>query len=115
MADMRAPAVVPIGWKVVDLGAGQGIFQQLYGGLKAIVSVETYEPGDPCPTAGPGEYLHLSLSRAAQYPSWNEMRDYIYRCGMFDPDVDVVMVLPPKGEYVNVHENCFHWWQRRHA
>jgi hypothetical protein len=49
---------------------------------------------------------HLSISHRARYPTWDEIREARYR---FIPnDVTVAMILPPKEEYVNFHENCFH-------
>lgn len=64
--------------------------------------------------------LHLSLSHRrdskrgpvpGRLPTWTELRDARYT---FCPDgVTMVMVLPPKGEYVNVHETTFHLWESK--
>jgi hypothetical protein len=60
---------------------------------------------------------HLSIShrtndrppRPGRYPEWGEVTEARYR---FVPDdVTMAMLLPPKAEYVNVHETCFHLWQ----
>lgn len=57
---------------------------------------------------------HLSIShrtnevrpRPKRYPSWDEIADARYR---FVPDhVTMAMLLPPKEEYVNLHETTFH-------
>ena len=49
---------------------------------------------------------HLSISHPARYPTWDEIKEARYR---FVPDnVTMAMILPPKDEYVNLHENCFH-------
>lgn len=57
---------------------------------------------------------HLSIShrtnteppRPGRYPDWDEIKDARYR---FIPDeVTVAMLLPPRDEYVNVHDTCFH-------
>jgi hypothetical protein len=49
---------------------------------------------------------HLSISHRLRYPTWDEIADARYR---FIPDeVTVVMFLPPRREYVNLHPNCFH-------
>lgn len=49
---------------------------------------------------------HLSISCRNRYPTWDEIRDARYE---FVPDdCTMVMVLPPKADYVNVHPNCFH-------
>lgn len=60
---------------------------------------------------------HLSIShrtneaspRPGRYPTWDEIRDARER---FIPDeVTVAMLLPPKAEYVNVHQTTFHLWE----
>jgi hypothetical protein len=65
--------------------------------------------------------VHLSISHRrvdrsgdlvpGRYPTWNEIKEARYRFG--PPDVAMVMVLPPKDQYVNVHETTFHLWQSR--
>jgi hypothetical protein len=61
---------------------------------------------DPTPH---GELLHASVSRRDRYPSWDEI--HAVRDIVFPKDVDVMMMLPRAGDYVNVHPNCFHLWQ----
>jgi hypothetical protein len=60
---------------------------------------------------------HLSIShrtnthppKPGRYPDWDEITDARYR---FIPDeVRVAMLLPPREEWVNVHETCFHLWE----
>lgn len=52
---------------------------------------------------------HLSIAHAERDPSWEEIRDARYQ---FVPDeAHVAMILPPKDEYVNAHEHCFHLWE----
>lgn len=69
------------------------VFQN--GPLKVIIS------RDP-----PGERWHLSISHPQRYPTWDEIKRARYE---FIPDaVTMAMMLPPKAEYVNVHQNCFH-------
>jgi hypothetical protein len=51
---------------------------------------------------------HMSISREDHYPSWDEVAKAWY--GLI-PGAEAstgVMVLPPKVEYVNVHNFCFH-------
>ncbi len=61
-----------------------------------------------------GPKWHMSIShrtnehppRPGRYPDWDEIAEARYR---FIPDeVTMVMFLPPRGEYVNVHETTFH-------
>ena len=63
-----------------------------------------------------GKRLHLSVSVEGRYPTWDELADVRYdltpyRC-------DMVMVLPPEDEYVNLGPlgvEVFHLWEMRDA
>jgi hypothetical protein len=68
---------------------------------------------------------HLSISHArrvrggelepGRYPTWDEIADARYE---FCPDdIDMVMHLPPPGEYVALHDTTFHLHEHpeRHA
>jgi hypothetical protein len=50
---------------------------------------------------------HLSISHESRNPTWEEQRDARY--ALIPDGIYMVMILPPKAEYVNVHEFCFHW------
>ncbi len=50
---------------------------------------------------------HFSVSCADRYPTWEEQRNARYQ--LCPDEIYMVMVMPPKKEYVNVHPNCFHW------
>lgn len=56
-----------------------------------------------------GGHLHVSISHSARYPTWDEI--LAVRAWAFPPEMEVVMVLARKGEYVNMHPNCFHLWE----
>ena len=49
---------------------------------------------------------HLSISHPHRYPTWDEVAHARYK--LIPNDVIMVMVLPPKEEYINLDENCFH-------
>lgn len=52
---------------------------------------------------------HLSISHHRRLPTWEELREARYQ---FVPDeVTMAMILPPKSQYVNVHEFCYHLWE----
>ena len=56
-----------------------------------------------------GDKWHLSIAHRSRYPTLDEIRDARYK---FVPDdVTMAMIYPPKDEYVNLHNNCFHLWQ----
>lgn len=45
---------------------------------------------------------HLSISREDRLPSWEDVRDARY--ALIPDEAVIVMLLPPRDEYVNVHE-----------
>ena len=58
---------------------------------------------------------HMSIShktmdnKPGRYPTWDEIRDARYR---FCPEnKTMAMLLPPRSEYVNIHETTFHLWE----
>lgn len=57
---------------------------------------------------------HLSISHRTKdgpgrYPTWDEIVEARYR---FMPGgINVAMMLPPREQYVNLHETCFHLWE----
>ena len=57
----------------------------------------------------PGIGWHLSISTPYRNPTWEEIREARY--AFIPDDVTVAMILPPRAEYVNVHEFCFHLHQ----
>lgn len=51
---------------------------------------------------------HMSISTSYRDPTWKEIRDAWYD---LIPDADKkhgAMFFPPKDEYVNLHNHCFH-------
>lgn len=56
-----------------------------------------------------GSLLHVSISRRDRYPTWGEIK--AVREVFYSPDIDVMMVMPKRADYVNLHKNCFHLWQ----
>lgn len=55
--------------------------------------------------------LHISISHPSRYPKWDEISDARY--SLLPNEVTMMMYLPPKEEYVNIHENCFHLYESR--
>ena len=54
---------------------------------------------------------HLSVSTSFRNPTWDEIQDAWYD---LVPDANMrnaVMFLPPKDEYVNLQEYCFHVYE----
>jgi hypothetical protein len=53
-----------------------------------------------------GNGWHLSISHPKRYPMWDEIKAARY--DLIPDAVTMGMLLPPKGEYVALHQNCFH-------
>lgn len=108
---MIMPKIIPIGWKPFR---GIALKKETLSGLCVLYSIDKHGYSDiDCPPMGAGFYSHISISRKDKYPEWDEMRDFIYSCGFFDSERDVCMFLPPKKQYINVHPNCFHFYQKK--
>lgn len=55
-----------------------------------------------------GWLKHFSISHRERYPTWEE----ILACKEhFLGNIDCMMVMPKREDYVNVSKNCFHVWQ----
>ena len=52
---------------------------------------------------------HLSISRKDRLPSWEEIRDARYAC--IPDEATMALLLPPRSEYVNVHEFCIQLYE----
>ena len=55
-----------------------------------------------------GPLRHVSLSRKFGFPTWLQILQVKDK---WFGDIDCMMVLPKKKDYVNVHDNCFHIWE----
>lgn len=52
---------------------------------------------------------HLSISHPKRLPTYDEVKEARYK---FLPDnAHMAMIFPPKSEFVNVCETCFHLWE----
>jgi hypothetical protein len=52
---------------------------------------------------------HLSISRTDKLPSWEEVRDARYE--LIPDGATMALLLPPRTEYVNVHEFCLQLYE----
>ena len=54
-------------------------------------------------------YFHISISHDDRLPTYEEVKEARYE---FAPDdIHMAMIFPPKKEFVNLHNYCFHLWQ----
>lgn len=56
-----------------------------------------------------GEILHVSISKENEYPTWSDIIET--KLHFFGDRKDVMMVIPKREDYVNIHNNCFHLWE----
>ncbi len=52
---------------------------------------------------------HLSIAHPRRYPTWTEIKAARY--ALLPNTVFMAQLLPPPGQYVNRHPNCFHLWE----
>lgn len=52
---------------------------------------------------------HLSISHPHRHPIWDEIKEARYQ--LLPDAITMGILLPPKGEYVNIHEHCFHLFE----
>jgi len=69
------------------------------GGFRMIVSVDNTKHGP---------LIHASLSHRARIPTWPEITDM--KRSIWEPEEDVMMLLPRESDYVNIHEFAMHLW-----
>jgi hypothetical protein len=48
---------------------------------------------------------HLSIAHTSRYPTWDEVAQARYNA--IPRDVFMAMLLPPPGEYIDIHHFCF--------
>ena len=56
-----------------------------------------------------GGLWHLSISHPSRYPTYDEIKEARYE--LLPDNITVGLLFPPKKEFVNIHENCFHLWE----
>ena len=55
-----------------------------------------------------GTLHHLSISREKQYPDWD---DIVQTKEVIMGDIDTMMIIPKRIDYINVMNYCFHIWE----
>jgi hypothetical protein len=110
---------VPKAHRKVDVLSRRVEDMLLQGGCLA---VEVWEVGECGVIAarepmGGGRYAwHVSISHDTRYPTWDEIKVAVYMPGATwapQPGKMYAQLLGPvdDGEWVNVHENCFHLYE----
>ena len=52
---------------------------------------------------------HLSISHKYRDPTWDEIKTIRYK--MLNAKKTYGILLPPKEQYVNIDQHCFHLWE----
>lgn len=52
---------------------------------------------------------HLSISHGDRDPTWEEISGARYE--LIPDEITMVQVLPPRKDYTNLHDHCFHLWE----
>jgi hypothetical protein len=93
------PRVLPPNWRMVDRSLDGGAFRCSDGlGVILSLAVELDEK----------LWLHVSMSRARQLPSWEDIRRV--KLLFIGRERTAYQVLPPESRYVNIHPFCLHLW-----
>jgi hypothetical protein len=105
------------GWHQVEMDPKTSAVMALGGVPKPWCYQKEVADGHLTVLVGPEpDGFHLSIShrtndtppRPGRYPSWDEIVEARYE--FCPPAMTMAMFLPPKEEYVNVHETTFHLW-----
>lgn len=52
---------------------------------------------------------HLSVAHPTRYPTWEELKELRYQ--LCPDEITMGVLFPPKDQWVNLHDNCFHLWE----
>lgn len=89
----------------LDTECSKGFHYLAPGKLSVIATVDDTEKW--------GQLLHISVALPDRLPSWPLMR--AIRDAFYGADIDVMMVLPRRKDYVNEHEFCLQYWETPEA
>ena len=91
---------LPCNWSVQAIGADGGAYKSC-DGLVVIISCSIEKDGN--------SWVHLSLSRKKSVPTWIDLVKV--KEIFLGAEALALQVLPPRSEWVNVHEFCLHLYQ----
>lgn len=98
--DWEPPTDLPKNWRILDRNQDRGVYKSR-DGLTVIVSC--------CIESDGKHWVHLSVSRKKQMPSWAEFNRVK---GIFlGEEALAVQVFAPRTEWVNDHDYCLHLYQ----
>lgn len=84
--------------------------QANYIGLCPLTKARVYEIGECKVLVGVEDGgIHMSISHPTRYPTWDEQKEARYQ--LCPPNITMASYMPPLAKFVNIHPNCFHWWE----
>jgi hypothetical protein len=92
-------------------GARSPAAYQTDRGHLVLITEDPRVAGSPIIGGDDGFRWHLSMSHPSRYPTWDELKEARYR--LLPDEIYMAQLLPPKADYVNLHENCFHLHELR--
>lgn len=93
-----APSSFPIQMKEIEKSDKYGIYSTGIFSYKGMNILITIDDG----------FWHLSVS--AKYPlGYQQLKDVRYK--FLPNDMHIAQLFPPREEFVNVHECCWHLWE----
>jgi hypothetical protein len=105
-----APSVTPLGWRLLPpfpvnspMG-GMPVYQRIGDRLAVIVSASRW-PGDVMPDR---VWLHVSLSRPNQMPSYQDMCEV--KALFIGSDRRAIQIFAEASQHINIHDYCLHLW-----
>ena len=96
----QPPTELPQNWKIIKRSEDGAAYRNRTG-LAVIISC--------CVEADGKNWIHLSVSKRKQYPTWDE---FVQVKELFlGRESLALQVLPPRSEWVNDHPFCLHLYQ----
>lgn len=91
---------------VLEAEIAPGVIQRQAAWQCAAISLRVIVSDEQTPH---GLLMHVSMSHPHHLPSWETVR--LVRDAFFGDDIDVMLLLPQRADYVNLHPFVLHLWQ----
>lgn len=99
-ANWQPPTDLPQNWRILRKDEDGAAYKSRTG-LVVIISCCVERDGK--------NWVHLSVSKRKQYPSWDEFSQV--KDLFLGSESLAIQVLPPRSEWVNDHNYCLHLYQ----
>ena len=99
-ANWKPPTLLPDNWRILEVGIDGAAYRNRTG-LAVMISC--------CIEADGKNWVHLSVSKRKEMPSWAELVQV--KELFLGKDSLAIQVFPPRSEWVNHHNYCLHLYQ----